>query len=101
METLKLEFIVRDRSGNIIAKREIDYIDEYNLDQPSTKQRFVREAAIAVEDARNTQQGADLCCPKCQSRAIRVMTFNFVKAFCRACKYRSSLRDFRSRAIAA
>ncbi len=94
MQTLKLEFVVRDRHGNVLATSQLDYVDEYNLDKPNTKQLFARFATIAVEEAKN--KDANLRCPKCDSTAIRVLPFNFPRGFCRSCKHKSTLRDFRT-----
>ncbi len=93
METLKLELVVRNANGEVVSSTEIDYVDEYDLDKPSTKHLFARRAAIAVEAAK--KRGANLCCPKCGSRAIRELHFNFPRGFCRECKHKATLRYFR------
>jgi hypothetical protein len=95
METLKLEFVVKDSKGNVLSTLEIDYVDELNLDKPHTKQLFMRFASIAVEEAKNKVEGSNLRCPKCDSVAIRVLPFNFPRGFCRACKHKATLRDFK------
>lgn len=51
-QTLKLELVVKDEKGEVLAVREVDYIDEYDMRAPHTMRRIGREAQSAVSAAR-------------------------------------------------
>jgi hypothetical protein len=59
MRTLKLEFVVKDDEGNVLAVHEVDYVDEYNLASRHTQQRFANVATIAVKDAKKKMKQAE------------------------------------------
>lgn len=52
METLKLEFVVKDTKGNVLATRQLDYVDEYDLASNSTQKRIANVATLAIQEAK-------------------------------------------------
>lgn len=55
METLKLEFVVKDGKGNVLATHELDYVDEYNLASRYCQQRITNVAVRTIEDAKREE----------------------------------------------